>query len=112
MKDLDSICEENGFSAPAWSGVGDGWLGLVEEMIIELKSSGFDGEILQIKEKFGTLRVYLSEIHEEADAIVRRAEHKSAHICESCGKPGELRGPRWFTTLCEEHYALIARKEV
>lgn len=35
---------------------------------------------------------------------IREAEERSAHVCEECGQPGELRTERrWIRTLCDTH---------
>jgi hypothetical protein len=61
----------------------------------------------QIKEKYGTLRFYISsvpsEFGDEAFAATDEAEKKSEEICEECGKPGKLRGHGWLYTACDEH---------
>lgn len=57
----------------------------------------------QIKEKFGTLNVYLNSYHDAIHEIVQMAEGMSAHTCEKCGNIGSLRGGGWIKTLCDEH---------
>lgn len=59
--------------------------------------------ILQIKEKFGGLRVYYSGGDDETDGMVGLAERLSFYICECDGKPGELmRRGYWYKTVCPE----------
>lgn len=55
----------------------------------------------QVKEKFGTLRFYMTCETDEMDKLIQEAEHLSAVTCEECGEPGELRGTSWLTTLCD-----------
>lgn len=43
-----------------------------------------------IKEKWGTLRVYLWHETPEMQRVIRLAEQRSGHICEECGAPGSL----------------------
>lgn len=64
--------------------------------------------VVQVKEKFGTLRFYVDaydEITEESYKKIRNyiheAEAKSAITCEVCGKPGERRSGGWIKCLCE-----------
>jgi len=57
--------------------------------------------VYQIKEKFGTLRVYLSSTTEKVVAAVQYAELLSSCTCETCGRPGERRGGGWISTLCD-----------
>lgn len=56
----------------------------------------------QIKEKFGTLRFYMSSGTEEMWKLIHEAEEKSAHTCEDCGAPGKERNDGWIRTLCDE----------
>jgi virulence-associated protein VapD len=57
----------------------------------------------QIKEKFGTLRFYVTGGDEYTDGVVRMAEAMSGVTCETCGKPGKTGGKGWIRTTCEEH---------
>lgn len=57
----------------------------------------------QIKEKFGTLRIYMDHADETAYALVDFAEDLSGKICEECGNKGKnAPRPSWWKTLCEE----------
>ena len=59
--------------------------------------------VVQVKEKFGTLRFYYDGGDEKIDGMVRMAESMSAVTCEECGKPGGSTGGSWIRTLCDEH---------
>lgn len=94
--------------------VGEGWLnicGRTFERIVgiyrkhEIPLGQF--AVIQIKEKFGGLRIYTGGIPEEAyheveDAIVD-AEAESYETCEACGSPGRIRYGNWWRTLCDRH---------
>ncbi len=87
--------------------VGKGWRPLVEPIynrIQELNEQGAGIEITQIKEKWGELCIYLSGYTEELEKMIKQAEEKSIHICETCGKPGERVISRfsWIYTRCPE----------
>jgi hypothetical protein len=90
---------------------GDGWADLLVELSKKIQahlktiSPVVAEEIvaLQVKEKFGTLRFYVSAYDETIGSFIEEAETKSADICEQCGKPGSLRGNRWYYTACDEH---------
>jgi hypothetical protein len=56
---------------------------------------------VQIKEKFGGLRVYLNGETPEMTAAIIEAERKSFETCEQCGAPGKLRRGGWISTLCD-----------
>ncbi len=59
---------------------------------------------VQVKEKYGTLRFYMSHCNDEIDEAIRTAEDKSETTCETCGSTGELRNTGWLVTLCDEHW--------
>ena len=60
-------------------------------------------QIQQIKEKFGSLRVYVSYGDEVVHELIGYAEYLSSVTCEVCGAPGEMRNDRWVKTLCDDH---------
>lgn len=83
--------------------VGKGWHPLVKPLIDAVAS--VEGEIFQIKEKFGSLRFYYSvprKFFAEIDALVCKAEAESTKVCEECGKPGKLGGKYWLKTYCPD----------
>ncbi len=94
---------------------GPGWYGLLDKMLAAMRSAGFDvqrDKITQIKEKFGTLRVYVSfdkSLDGEVDRIerIRKAmdeTNKSARTCETCGKSSHLMVTNgWVMSRCVEH---------
>lgn len=55
----------------------------------------------QVKEKFGTLRFYMTTYDDEIENLICKAEVKSGKTCERCGKPGKLRDSGWWVTLCD-----------
>jgi hypothetical protein len=68
---------------------------------------GIPVRAVQVKEKFGTLRVHVTEdesLSEETrtfvDAAVREAERASSITCEECGSPGSMVRGAWWQTLC------------
>jgi hypothetical protein len=86
-----------------------GWYPLIDECIEKLeeqvKKEKLNTEILQIKEKFGTLRIYLSSESDEISNIVERYELFSSHICELCGEfwtAKERVNHGWWKTLCQK----------
>ena len=87
----------------------DGWKKLYEPLVEECRYLGV--EILQIKEKFGGLRFYISDKTTSAFKPfqtlrdhIDEAEHQSYKTCEECGEKGFLRTDRsWIKTLCNTH---------
>lgn len=57
-----------------------------------------------VKEKFGGLRVYTTGSNSGfVDGFIDAVGALSLHICENCGRPGELRTNRaWHQTLCDQ----------
>lgn len=58
--------------------------------------------VAQIKEKFGTLRLYFDNVNDYNQGVIDLAEVMSAEICEVCGERGKSIGGRWVQTLCKE----------
>ena len=66
---------------------GDGWYSIIEKLCLyveEVLTPEDDFWFLQIKEKFGTLRVYFSG-PERIRPLIESAEAESTVTCESCG---------------------------
>ena len=63
---------------------------------------------MQVKEKFGTLRFYVSggeipdaDVSIRTDALIEMAERLSATTCEECGSPGRLTRGGWISCKCD-----------
>jgi hypothetical protein len=91
---------------------GDGWflilLALSEKLerliLARPEDERENFRAVQVKEKYGTLRFYMSFTTDEMDKAIHQAELETDTTCEVCGRPGELRErKRWFYTACEEH---------
>jgi len=96
---------------------------IIDRIMAAILEAGFDperDEIQQIKEKFGTLRVYVScdarqdasdesQNFQTGDRFERilsaiKANDTSGKTCEECGKPGRLLvSAGWWSTRCPEH---------
>lgn len=83
--------------------ISSGWYSIVKELIAELINLGWDREVIQVKEKFGGLRFYVSNIPEGGDSVILKYEALSHHVCEVCGNYGTIRGGSWLQTLCDDH---------
>jgi len=82
-------------------GVGPGWNDIVYDLHKKLEAEKPDYQILQIKEKFGGLRLYLSPMPNPAWIAVSEAEKLSYETCEECGRPGKIWSRKgWVRTLC------------
>lgn len=96
--DMRQTCMAWGFEC------GDGWYNLINELCEKL--SKYDDVVaVQVKEKFGGLRFYISGVdkshYDEVYKYIEEAEEKSIKICEVCGEPGKIRGGGWIHTSCE-----------
>lgn len=60
--------------------------------------------IVQIKEKFGSLRIVYRGGDEAVAGIALMAEAMSEITCELCGNSGKMRYGRWLKTLCDQHH--------
>lgn len=86
---------------------GKGWNKLIIPILdyIDLYNSGHDDkiEILQIKEKFGGLRIYTSFSTPELDQLIDDAEEQSFKTCEYCGSTENVsQTTGWIKTLCSK----------
>lgn len=74
-----------------------------ERNLKESKSFPDIVHVNQVKEKFGTLRFYISNNHPVLDAYIDFAEDMSAVTCEVCGNPGSINDGGWLSVRCEDH---------
>jgi hypothetical protein len=95
---LGPITERRYFS------IGNGWLGIVQRLFETLIVLGWDKEMINVKEKFGGMSIFLSNVPENGFNFIFDAERETFSTCEVCGEPGEnqkIKG--WVYTLCDEH---------
>ena len=101
-----------------------GWLALVDNLCTDIEALLAPGgelplKVVQVKEKFGSLRVYVrttrpgaaaESLLASAQALVKAASEQSESVCEGCGTASELHqnALRWWSTLCP---ACETRKE-
>ena len=87
-----------------------GWSQIIKEMLDEIQGlvdsdpeTYADLNLVELKEKWGILRVTLMPYLDKISNIVVKYEKKSSHVCERCGNKGELRSRSkggWLKTLC------------
>lgn len=83
-------------------GIGSGWNDLVFNLHSKLLQEHPDYYIVQVKEKFATLRYYTGPMTDRGMEYIHRAEDLSAVTCEECGRPGRARrNSYWIVTLCD-----------
>ena len=83
--------------------VGEGWRKLVTKLVEDIIKIDSTVEIIQIKEKFGTLRFYVNCGNDEIFDLIEKADQESGKTCESCGtKRNVTTEGRWVLTLCQK----------
>lgn len=81
--------------------VRDGWADLIAAYVEMRGERGEMPRFVQIKEKYGSLRLY--ESGRNSDGLDMIADHLSRSVCEYCGAPGRTRNSGLVRTLCDEH---------
>ncbi len=80
--------------------VGKGWSRFINNLY---DAKPKDARVTQVKEKFATLRFYVSSAPEWYFDLISYYEYLSGNYCEYCGKQGKIRTDRsWILTLCDE----------
>ena len=107
-KYLDKLERDFGYMLTHTSGyVCPGWEQLIRDMLTEIASNSDKRSapvFTDIKEKFGTLRVYGYNIDDEIQSILDRYAALSADTCMTCGKAGTMREKnRWLYVACDQH---------
>jgi hypothetical protein len=91
---------------------GDGWFDILwrlcadlEPLVVEIeKETGERFRVLQVKEKFGTLRFYVSGHTDAIDRRIAEAQEESSRTCEICGQPGRRHeAGGWIQVTCDDH---------
>jgi len=89
---------------------GDGWYNLIDALCSLLDWDPKTGGKLenppvatQVKEKFGTLRFYVSGANEQQHNYITAFEHMSGKICETCGTTvGVYFTKGWIKATCPD----------
>ena len=108
-----------GAQPAVWSHVPVGWSAIVETLFTGINALLNDDQaksfrVEQVKEKFGTLRLYVSFDRIDAGGVnpkpavlkslVDAAVAASEVTCYVCGAPGEMRNiGAWATVRCDAH---------
>lgn len=84
--------------------VGKGWETLVRKVYNARTGLGIPVGIIQVKEKWGGLRIYTEYYVREIEDVIQTVCRDSLNVCETCGAPaGLVRRGAWYRTRCEEH---------
>lgn len=86
---------------------GKGWDAIIDELCTAIEPLCAKTHItaIQVKEKFGGLRFYMSGVSADIYSHIRKAEEKALETCERTGTPGKLRTDiGWMRVLCDDEY--------
>ena len=87
---------------------GDGWFDIINDLCKKLTETGYHMKVVQVKEKFGTLRFYVDiesnekEVVDKIHDLIGDAEILTEKTCEMCGAPAKLRTGGWWRTTCDK----------
>lgn len=119
MTTLETLLKKYDIAEPkCLSGIGNGWIPILDKLFQRIIFLGWNKDLIQIKEKFGSLRIYigqdsknnsnLNKIHEE----ISLAETLSLSMCEVCGqtaKPCQIRPTHGLVkTVCVSCKKIVA----
>ncbi len=83
----------------ALGSVGSGWATLINRLY---DAKPDHTKVVQVKEKFGGLRFYITDAPKEFHMLIRKAETESYSLCEICGAEGSLDDNHpWIKTWCD-----------
>jgi len=89
--------------APGWWDLVEVALRSLEAIAVTQRAAGASAVVvLEMKEKYGSLRIDTSRVTPAITAIIDRAEAQSLQTCSRCARPGHLRNQdAWMVTLCD-----------
>lgn len=80
--------------------VGKGWHDLIDIAYDYIASNNIN--VLQVKEKFGQLRIYIGPSNRFTLGFISAIENVSGTICEICGASGSIRSIHgWYKAVCD-----------
>jgi hypothetical protein len=95
------VPDEPFIAADNWSDLPLGWFPLAEQLIQDLIRLGWDRRVLQIKEKYGTLRLYISQREDLFRDRINAAMEQSGTVCQDCGGAGTWHDEGSMSALCD-----------
>lgn len=80
----------------------DGWKNLLENLFAKIIKPPKDFSIVQIKEKFGGLRIHVINSNKKINQLIVETEELSFTVCEFCGTTENVTVEGgWIKTLCK-----------
>ena len=88
-----------------FAAVGDGWADIVDKALSICLVLDPDMRIVQIKEKFGGLRIYVdaTQNYEAIGNVIQLAEWLAYRTCEVCGASGSVQHGGYTCVRCDDH---------
>ncbi|HEN8800255.1 TPA: hypothetical protein U8251_002854 [Pseudomonas putida] len=93
---------------------GDGWYNLLENLCHDIQAYINTEHVqqvtfIQVKEKFGELRIYYTLVDNYVDDLVKETARKSKLTCEYCGEPGKHQqtSSGWVKTVCSDCLTVV-----
>jgi hypothetical protein len=98
-------------------GFGEGWEPIVDEALQKIQKlneeldEGHKIKIVQVKEKFGGLRIYTNFYTDATSEIIEAAERQAADTCENCGSTEQVTAKGgWIKNYCTKCHEQFERK--
>jgi hypothetical protein len=105
------ILEFPEFFEKAEVSINNGWSELLMQLCKDIQTARLHVEFVQVKEKFGRLRIHTNSSDKKLYELTKKYEEISATVCEFTGQPGSLRKVgSWFKTTCDSVYEESAKK--
>ena len=109
------LVQEADNSIPTMISCGDGWFAIIDALLSAVSSRAKEKKLENLKisvirEKFGSLNVYINSTDEFIRGCVSTAIRMSKLTCEKCGTTENVGHTKeWKKTLCETCYKKEAR---
>ncbi len=86
---------------------GHGWTNIIHDLSIKIETileKYPENEMfcVQVKEKYGTLRFYMSCETDKITDLIHETEALSSQTCEACGAVAKMRGKHWLEVKCDD----------
>lgn len=82
--------------------IGKGWYPIVDALCYFIQRKNAAIKVLQVKEKFGSLRFYVNQAPGDIQAIISFSEVLSVRTCEECGSASTVYTKGWIKNYCVE----------
>lgn len=109
------VVEDYNYEFTEYDSILDGWqIGFGKYLLEDLRDALIKNNylhelrLLQVKEKFGELRIYTNGAPEDVRRVIDKYEVISQHVCSRCGSPyAALTDTGWVMPYCESCFQKI-----